>query len=372
MTSLPPGRYIVSASVGDVQSAELPGYAPSYYPGTPVPGQAVFVGVTLGQDLEDIDFSLSRGRTVRITGEVIDAAGTHSIAGSLRLTASQRAATIANAPAGARTQRDGRFEFSNVAAGQYVIQSDRGRANRWTEGEFGTIPVSVTDDDATGLILQTSVGSSIRGRVTFDTSDPSSRPSKDSVHLSPVPADYDLSPTQIAIANIHEDWTFDIAGVHGPRRLQAVQLPDEWALEEVRVHGVDVTDRALPFGRPNQSLTDVEVVLTDRPSELTGTVTDDHGKPAAAALVIVCSTDRDQWYPDSRFERAVRSGASGQFRLTGLPFGTYYVVAMRTAPDGGDEAWQDPEVLAGLILRASTLTIAGSEKRSVRLRTMEP
>ncbi len=65
--------------------------------------------------------------------------------------------------------KDGRFEFPNVTPGQYVIQVDRGRRNAATEGEFGTLPVSVDGADITDLVLQTSTGSSITGRVTFET-----------------------------------------------------------------------------------------------------------------------------------------------------------------------------------------------------------
>src|SRR5262249_27395780 len=31
--SVPPGQYVVSAAIGEVQSADLPGYARAYYPG---------------------------------------------------------------------------------------------------------------------------------------------------------------------------------------------------------------------------------------------------------------------------------------------------------------------------------------------------
>jgi len=61
-----------------------------------------------------------------------------------------------------------RFEFPNVTPGQYLIQVDRGRRNSSTEGEFGVLPVAVDGADVTGLVLQTSAGSSITGRVRFD------------------------------------------------------------------------------------------------------------------------------------------------------------------------------------------------------------
>ena len=74
---------------------------------------------------------------------------------------------------------------------------------------------------------------------------------------------------------MHADWSFGIGGVNGPRRLQLLRAPDGWTLKAIRINGIDVTDRPLVFGRPDQSMTDVEVVLTDRINQLTGTITDD-------------------------------------------------------------------------------------------------
>ncbi len=139
-------------------------------------------------------------------------------------------------------------------------------------------------------------------------------------------------------------------------------------LKEVRVNGVDATDRPLPFGRPNQSLTGVEVVLTDRVSELAGTVTDDRGAPARDARVVAFSSDRGRWYPGSRFHRATASDADGAFTIAGLPFGNYYVAALSQLPPGGDDGWQDPQVLETLARTASSVTVRDGEKQVVTLR----
>ena len=72
---LTPGQYIVSATVGAVSPADLPGYARSYFPGTPNPAQGQFIAIGPQQDFGGIDFSLSRTRTVRVTGKSLNAAG---------------------------------------------------------------------------------------------------------------------------------------------------------------------------------------------------------------------------------------------------------------------------------------------------------
>ena len=69
-------------------------------------------------------------------------------------------------------------------------------------------------------------------------------------------------------------------------------------------------------------------VLTDRVSELRGAIADDRARPAPDANVIVFSTDRDRWYPASRFLRTAVAGADGAFTIAGLPFGSYYAAAV--------------------------------------------
>jgi protocatechuate 3,4-dioxygenase beta subunit len=366
--SLAPGQYIVSAAVGQVQTEDLPGYAPSFYPGTSNPAQAQFVTVGLSQDAPGIDFALSRARTARVAGTAFDPAGQPAMPGTLMLMPSQKSSSVLNVAVGARLSPDGTFEFPNVPPGQYVIQAYRGRSNPHTEGEFGALPVSVNGTDVTGLRLQISTGSAMTGRITFDAFDRTKTATPSAIVLMPIPVDVDLAPNSLAQAEIHQDWTFEIAGLNGPRRLEIVRAPPGWALKEIRVNGIDVTDRALTFGRRDQSLSNVEVVLTDRINELIGTVADDQARPAPGTNLIVFPTDRSRWYPSSRFLRKTTAGPDGAFSAAGLPDGAYYVAAVERVPLEGDDAWQEAAYLDSLTRRASTVTMGGGQKANVALR----
>jgi hypothetical protein len=367
--SIRPGQYIVSAAVGAVSTADLPGYTRSYFPGTSNPGQAQFVSIGLGQGLTGIDIAMSTARTARVAGKILGADGEPSMAGNLMLMPSRSSSSVTSVPVGGRILQTGAFEFPNVPPGQYIVQAKRGRRNRSTEGEFGALPVSVDGADVTNLVLQMSPGSSISGRFTFVTPDRTKTPSPGAIELSPIPVDFDQAPqAAFASAEIHDDWRFEMAGVSGPRRLQLVRAPAGWALKEIRVNGIDATDRPLAFGRPNQSLSDVEVVLTDRVSELAGTIADDHGSVVPGARLIVFATDRSRWYQASRFMRVATTGGDGAFSIAGLPFGSYYVVALASAPAGDEDGWQDPQVLESLVPRASSVTVRDGEKQTLGIR----
>ena len=107
--------------------------------------------------------------------------------------------------------------------------------------------------------------------------------------------DPDLTPiadTSLVRAKIHDDLTFEFGGITGPRRLVLTHAPDGWMLKAIRVNGIEATDAVLPFGTADQSLRDVEVVLTTRVTHLASPRQDARGQAAAAGYrAIVFPTD---------------------------------------------------------------------------------
>jgi hypothetical protein len=370
---LAPGQYIVSAVVGQVSTDDLPGYGRAYFPGTQNPAEAQYVSIGLAQDVASMDISLSRMRTARVAGIVLGPSGEPTAPGSLTLAPSQRSSSVTNVPVAARIAPDGMFAFPNVPPGEYVIQAYRGRANDHAEGEFGAVFVSVGDADVTDVVVRTLAGSSVTGRFRFDVDAPSTTPKLSDFELAAIPTDFDMSPpNNPASAKIHGDWTFEVWGLNGPRRLQLVRTPPGFALEEIRVNGADVTDRPIALGTRAQSLANVEIVVTDRVTELSGAIVDDRARPVGGATVIVFSMDRQQWYPASRYLRRSSSSQDGGFTMAGLPAGSYFVSAVAAIPTGAEDAWQDPEFLDSLIPGASTIGFTDRQKAVLTLRLRSP
>ena len=90
----------------------------------------------------------------------------------MELLPSQRLTSLTPVSTAAQISPDGTFEFRNVSPDEYVIQMNRGGAYANKEGEFGSLLVTVTGTDVSGLVLQTiHRGLTIAGRVTFDAID---------------------------------------------------------------------------------------------------------------------------------------------------------------------------------------------------------
>jgi len=374
---LPPGRYLMSAAAGRVTqfqpTGELPGYALTYFPGTANPSDGQRVTLDPSADTTDVNVTLVRTPTARIVGRALASNG-ENIGGGLKLNISHRSGAVWVPTSGAERWRDGSFVFPNVPPGEYVIQADRGRASASTEGEFVAQYVTVAGSDVIGVDMRATVGSTIRGRVTFDAT---SAPPASGFAIVPVSADYDLCPRQngsIARADVQSNLTFEIRGVHGPRRIQlGERTPDGWVVKAVFANGVDVTDRALPFGEPPQSLSDVEVVLTNKLTELAGTVATSQGQPRELTL-LVFPIDRARWYPGSRFFQRQRAAATGAFSIRSLPPGEYHVAALAdtTVPADSDEAWQDPQFLESIAGRAARAALNEGQKLSIDVRLIAP
>jgi hypothetical protein len=193
--------------------------------------------------------------------------------------------------------------------------------------------------------------------MTFDTTDRTKIPAMAGIVISPVPIDAGVAPQTPATVSPEADATFRMSGINGVRRLAVTVLPPSWAVKEIRVNGVDMTDRPLTFGRAEQSLSDVDVVLTDRVNVVKGA--------ADATRVVLFAADRSRWYYASRFLRITNVAADGSFSFSDIGDGSYYVAPMRRLPADGEDGWQDPAFLETLRHSAETVSVAGGVVRTL-------
>jgi hypothetical protein len=380
---VPPGQYVVVASVtdrlspasstngasADAPPVDLPGYAPTYYPGTFLVSEARLVTVGISQDVASIDFALAPAPTARLSGIALDSRGQPA---TVLLNRSQRSGGFGERPMRDNASANGTFRFDNLPPGEYVLQTTAQRRDQAIEPDFASMFVVVDGTDTAGLLLQGTPGSTVSGRVTFDGLSADAKPPV--VQLAAWPTDLDRSPmsaADIGRIRVGDDGRFALGGLHGPRRIRLLQAPPAWSLEAVRVNGVDVVDDVITFGTSKESLTDVEVVLTNRGPSVGGTVADAQGRPVTDYTVVMFATDEQRWYQRSRFMNFTRPKHDGTFTVAGLAPGEYYVAAVDSlqGAEGWGE-WQDPEFLRSIAPGATPVTLGDGQAASLALRLM--
>jgi hypothetical protein len=139
-----------------------------------------------------------------------------------------------------------------------------------------------------------------------------------------------------------------------------------WYVRSVRVGGRETIGEAIELGASD--LADVELVLTKRPMELSGSVRTVDGRPAAWARVFLFPRDRALWghylaFPAPRRIRQLVTDRFGEFRGAWVPPGEYQLVAVATVP----EFWMAPEFLETLVGSAVPVTFRPGDTRVVNL-----
>ena len=285
-----------------------------------------------------------------------------------------------------RSDKNGAFTISNVAPGDYVLQSRSfqiqmsssgggdnmvftARVGGGPEGggdsEVGSLPITVSGEDLANVVLVTAKGASASGHLTFDGG---ARPNNTTnIRVVSAAVDGEGGPAfGFGGGNtVKADGSFELRGLLGTRLLRLVNLPPGWTVKSVRVNGNDITDTGMEF-KPGEAVAGVEIALTSKVTQVSGTVTGAGSEPVKDYTVVVFSEDPERWtLPNSRFVAGRRPDVNGRFEVKPLPPGSYYAAAVEYLPDGD---WNDPEVLERLKTNAKKFTLDEGESKTIELR----
>jgi hypothetical protein len=293
---------------------------------------------------------------------VVTSKGEPLTGGFVRLQSTGGANDMMGRGRGGQVVADGRFEIAAVPPGAYnlIVQSPmRGDPDHVeaaaTEGAVQ--PVSVEGEDV-ALTIRTTPGSTAKGRVVLEGADPSALGNRElRVQAMPVGEFMNVFIGPPGRGLVQPDLTFDVIGLRGTQVLNIPLLPEGWWIKDVRLGGQSIFD-GHDFGSA-RAFSGIEIVVSGRPTGLTGTVTGASGTTASDYAVVLFPEDEARWErigPGQMAARAVRPGLDGTFKMPGLRPGSYYVLAV-PADQADMPALSDPEQLRALAARARTVEV---------------
>lgn len=306
--------------------------------------------------------TLTPTRTARVSGTAIDSTG-RPFAGAF-VTVMQRSGFGMMGSPGGQVRPDGSFAVSGLAPGDYRLQVIT-RGMPAPDSEFAVANITVSGSDISDVRLVGARPSTISGRIVIDAAAVQSlQPGSLRLGLLPVrPDDMPLMGGGPG-GGVGDDFTFELSARPGKWRVMSVGGPAGWALKLVRYDGVDVTDEGIEV-RANENVENVEIELTSQLTTVSGLVTDSRGESVRNYSLVVFARDRERWTPGSRYLRSARPDQDGRFKVTGLPAGDYYVVALDYIEQGEET---DPEFLDQLESRAATFSLDDGETKALDLK----
>ena len=377
------GRGGPFAALGLAPESETAGYAPTYYPGVVNAPAAGKVAVGPGQEVVGIDFQIQLVPFATVSGIISGAAD--QAAGVIIAPQDSSGGPLARLSGQVltgRVQADGTFRISNVPPGRYTVVARTG--GRGGELRTGMQAIVVNGEDLDGVTLALQPGVTISGNITVESSG------------TPAPADYsvfrieapDVNPLPFgggangrgggallgpggAAGRAERNGSFQIGNLlPGPHYVRVSgggvqgQGQAQWTVKAINVGGQDVADSTVDL-KPGQNVDNVTIVLTDRTTEISGTVRDARNAGSAGVNVIAFSTEPAHWRPQSRRIQAVRTDQSGAFRIRNLPPGDYLLVATDDVEQG---EWFDPAFLESVRAGAQRVSLNEGDRKAQELR----
>ena len=162
-------------------------------------------------------------------------------------------------------------------------------------------------------------------------------------------------------ATVQDDMSFELKSPPGLYRLNLMPAGQGWTIRAVRLSGNDVTDAGVEI-KANEDINGIEVELTNK---LTTISARHQRRRGQGTTTIVFAQDAARWTGNTRYLSQGRPDQDGRFKVTGLPAGEYYIVALDRV-DSGEAG--DPEFLERIRTKASRLSLNEGETKTMDLK----
>lgn len=256
------------------------------------------------------------------------------------------------------------------ARGTYRLIARMADESRETTIEYASTPLTLVDADVEDVVISMKATVTLTGRVVFDAAAPPVL-AADALGIGAQPKDRSTN-TQLPLstAAVAADLTFTLRRIAGELLLRpSGRILAGWVLKAVLLGNQDVTDVPTEFRAKDAGR--LQVVLTNRASELAGSVTDDKGEAVTNSTVVLFSEDKAAWFGSSIGFRTTRPERDGRFSIKGLRPGRYYLIALPPARAIDDQT-VNAATLEPLVRDATALVLGEDEQRVVDLKLVKP
>jgi protocatechuate 3,4-dioxygenase beta subunit len=338
-------------------------YRTLFFPGVPEMAEASTVSVGPDESRAGLDFQFRPVVATKVTGELTSPQGLSS-GGEVRLRLAGDPYSNASEAITWLEAGGGVFTLLDVPAGSYYLEPTRyayppgcDEILLDSDSKLTRLQLDVPLTGVDGLVVPLVESTRVTGSVVLKGA--SRPPTYIDLYFWPLDPLPGATRPHGQIANDH----LTIDGVlPGSYELHASDnaIAASWWLESVTAGGHDVTGLPLVVGP--EGVSDLMVVMTDRPSSIRGTVITATHQPVADATVVLFPVDRTAW-PNARIgslrfqtSRALR----GVYDFGHVPAGDYFVAAL-------DESAMDPWPSAAFLQR----TAASATRVTVRPRSVQ-
>ena len=340
-------------------------YRTTYFPTATTASAASPITVQAGEERADITISLRVGPAVRVSGRLVTPDGSAPPRTIIRLVGDAMSDVVTSTSGGgfetvtAVPDASGRFTLLGVPPGDYVLtHANRFLSRNLRQGlpaYWVSQPVTVGSENVSNLTVALRPALRVEGRVHFRGGTGPQAPSP--LRVLVVFETPSGEPGQFAVEGTGDTLTFSGVAAGGQYIARPVESSG-WFVQSVTLDGKDIMDRAFDLQADATSLV---VTYTNRPSRVSGTVTDERGAARATAMVLAFPVDPQRWSGygvTPRILKNVPTTRSGGYTFEHLPPGDYYVIAIEAAESGG---WQDPATLEALAGRATRLSVSATD-----------
>jgi len=354
-------------------------YPTTFHPSVTEVANAAAIALGSGEERGAVDLVLQPVRAVRVSGVLVGPEGPSAGTVIRAVPAAAEGISLESDIPVAATDANGSFVFPAVPAGSYSIRTaiaprapTPASAATPDRALWANLPLNVGEADIDGLVLTLQNGLRISGRVEFDGT--LERPAGERLASVPIAIEpagmIPIVQVPRPPARIDAKRRFTSVGL-GPGEyfVRILGSPPGWMFRSAMHEGRDLSQ--VPIEISTSDVTGVVITFTDRWSGLSGKVHGLDGSADEGALVVVFPTDAQEWKnvgPNPRRMRSTRTRGGGEYSVTSLPPGNYYVAAIS---DEQAVDWLDSRFLEAAARIAVQIAIGEGEHKVQELRTRE-